>query len=269
MDIRQSKEYAGFLKEIGWTVEKLQKDQVFIKKIPLIGSAIKIQRTQKIDFKKLQEICEQNRIFQIIVEPEVNFGDLKSLYKNGFKLSGTPYLPTKTLQVDLTKSKKEIIAQMKKDGRYSLRKSEKIVVKEEKNIEKFREQWFSVVGHKRHVLPLKHMNAFKKTFGKKMILISWRKESGGMFLIAGDTAYYWIGFTSDKARDSLAQYQVIWKGMMWAKENGAKVFDFEGIYDDRFPIKGWQGFTHFKKSFGGKEIIYPGSFIKWRNPFGK
>jgi lipid II:glycine glycyltransferase (peptidoglycan interpeptide bridge formation enzyme) len=48
---------------------------------------------------------------------------------------------------------------------------------------------------------------------------------------------------------------------------GCKIFDFEGIYDSRFPIKSWLGFTHFKKQFGGNEIAYPGCYIKFRLPF--
>ena len=33
---------------------------------------------------------------------------------------------------------------------------------------------------------------------------------------------------------------------------GLKIFDFEGIYDQRFPKlnKGWIGFSNFKKGFG-------------------
>jgi lipid II:glycine glycyltransferase (peptidoglycan interpeptide bridge formation enzyme) len=55
---------------------------------------------------------------------------------------------------------------------------------------------------------------------------------------------------------------MVWYGILWGKKRGAKMFDFEGIYDSRFPNKSWLGFTHFKKSFGGKEVEYPGCFVK-------
>ena len=44
---------------------------------------------------------------------------------------------------------------------------------------------------------------------------------------------------------------------------GAKILDFEGIFDERFPNKKWKGFTHFKKSFAGYEVEYPGAFSKF------
>jgi lipid II:glycine glycyltransferase (peptidoglycan interpeptide bridge formation enzyme) len=51
--------------------------------------------------------------------------------------------------------------------------------------------------------------------------------------------------------------------MQEAKKRKCKLWDFEGIYDERFPNKDWLGFSHFKKSFGGSEILFPGSVTKW------
>ncbi len=57
IDIRQSKDYAQYLSSLGWVVERINNINYFIKKFPLIGSVIKIQRPEKIDFK---EITKQN-----------------------------------------------------------------------------------------------------------------------------------------------------------------------------------------------------------------
>jgi peptidoglycan pentaglycine glycine transferase (the first glycine) len=62
-------------------------------------------------------------------------------------------------------------------------------------------------------------------------------------------------------------YFIVWEAMKEAKKRGCKIWDFEGIYDARWPNKSWLGFSHFKKSFGGEEIEFPGSFEKWRWPF--
>jgi lipid II:glycine glycyltransferase (peptidoglycan interpeptide bridge formation enzyme) len=80
-------------------------------------------------------------------------------------------------------------------------------------------------------------------------------------------AYYWQAFTNSEGRTSLSQYSLLYHGILWAKKQGSRVFDFEGIYDPRFPNKSWQGFTHFKKSFGGYEVEYLGTFVKNRLPF--
>jgi lipid II:glycine glycyltransferase (peptidoglycan interpeptide bridge formation enzyme) len=69
-----------------------------------------------------------------------------------------------------------------------------------------------------------------------------------------------------EGRSTLSQYTLLWNGILWAKKNGYKIFDFEGIFDPRFPDKNWKGFTHFKRSFGGEEVIYPGCYTKLRFP---
>ncbi len=81
--------------------------------------------------------------------------------------------------------------------------------------------------------------------------------------------YYWQAFTSKEGRTSLSQYSLLWRGILWAKKQGYKIFDFEGIYDTRFPNKSWLGFTHFKRSFGGIEVSYHGCYIKFSLPWFK
>jgi lipid II:glycine glycyltransferase (peptidoglycan interpeptide bridge formation enzyme) len=110
----------------------------------------------------------------------------------------------------------------------------------------------------------KNLIAMRRAFGKKMKLVtSDDLSAGGMFLVANKKAYYWQGFSSNAGRKSLAQYKVVWEGVLWAKKMGARRFDFEGIYDERFPLPTWRGLSHFKKSFGGSEVVYPGCFSKW------
>ena len=106
----------------------------------------------------------------------------------------------------------------------------------------------------------------KKSFPTSSLLLASHNDgvinAGAIFLISDKTAYYWQAFTGPQGRSTLAQYQLVWQGILWAKRKGCKTFDFEGIYDPRFPIKSWLGFTHFKKSFGGRQVDYPGTYCK-------
>jgi len=63
-DIRQSKEYANYLESQGWVVERIDDISYFIKKIPILGSVLKIQRPEKIDFETIQKIEKKYRVFQ-------------------------------------------------------------------------------------------------------------------------------------------------------------------------------------------------------------
>jgi len=91
-------------------------------------------------------------------------------------------------------------------------------------------------------------------------------KAGAIFLLGDKIGYYWQAFSNKEARRLQAQYKIVWEGILWAKKRGAKIFDFEGIYDERFPDKSWLGFTHFKKSFGGHEVEYPGAMLKSKFP---
>ena len=61
VDIRQSKDYARYLSSIGWTTERIKNTNYFIKKFPLIGSIIKIQRPEGIDFKQIKKLSKKNQ----------------------------------------------------------------------------------------------------------------------------------------------------------------------------------------------------------------
>jgi len=184
----------------------------------------------------------------------------------GYKISKSPFLPTKTLKIDLTTSKEKIINNFKKDAKGIINKNSKLkVINSHNDIQKFRNSWKKSVGLKRYVPSLKNLKSLKISFKKNCFFaLSETKDAGAIFLISDKTAYYWQAFTNKTGRKNQEQYEVVWEGILWGIKKGAKVFDFEGIYDERFPNKTWLGFTHFKKSFGGEEYKYPGCFIKTR-----
>lgn len=261
-DIRQTAKYAKYLKKIGWQVERIGEINYFIKKFPLIGSVIKIQRPENITIKKIQNLAKKHHAFQIIIEPKTQL-DANFLENVGFRLSRNPYLPTKTLHLDLTKTQNELFSQLKKDSKYALRKTENLKMKEATNVENFRNSWKRAVSWKRYIPSIKKLTNLKKTFGKNVLFLTSKDGSAGaIFLIGDKIAHYWQAFSNEKGRKKLVQYRIVWEGILWAKTKGAKIFDFEGIYDNRFPDKKWKGFTHFKKSFGGHEVKYPGAFVK-------
>jgi len=158
------------------------------------------------------------------------------------------------------------MAQMKKDTRYGIRKAEKekLQIIEVLDLKKFRQAWKKSVGWRKYVPSLKTLKRLEKTFGKKAIFLTANNLASTVILIANDSAYYYYAFTSKEGRKKFAQYLLVWEAIKLTKKRGCKIFDFEGIYDERFPIKAWKGFSHFKQSFGGKEIEYPGVFIKSR-----
>jgi len=286
VDIRQSEAYAKYLKSVGWAVERIGETNYFIKKLPILGSILKLQRPEEIRMDTVKKLCRKYGVFQVIIEPSLTtcvgtFEDNhKLMLAHGFKLSKSTYLPSKTLQIDLTQSKDKIYAKFSKDCKYSIRRGEKIKISEYSTpdeIKIFREEWKKSVKLSRFVPPAEQLTKLKKSFPDKHSLflashnISGRVIGGALFTTSfhersNYITYYWQAFTNKEGRTSLSQYSLLWRAILWAKKNGYKVFDFEGIYDPRFPNKTWLGFTHFKRSFGGYEVEYPRCYTKFRFP---
>ena len=313
LDIRQTGNYAGYLKNQGWTIEKINGIYYFLRKLPVVGCILKVQRPETIDFEVIDKLCRKYRVFQVVLEPKSSTADIhNSLIKHDYRLSKSTYLPSKTLQIDLTQSKEEILAHFKKDARQAIRKSlgsdhggervfesnheprvydperpegveggQGIIIRQystPNQIKKFREAWKNSVKFTRYVPGEAQLINLRKSFpqNKSLFLASHNISGsiiGGLIFTTSShdrsnyITYYWSAFTSKLGRTSLSQYSLLYYGILWAKKQGYKVFDFEGIYDDRFPNRSWLGFTHFKKSFGGVELLYPGCYTKFRLPF--
>lgn len=278
-DIRQSVQYANYLRSQGWIVERIKNTNYFIKTFPLLGGLLKIQRPLTVDFKTIKNLEKKYRIFKTIIEPN-DYRQIKELTKYKYGVSGSPFLPTATLFLDLTKPVSTITANFKKDARYAIRKGSGLIIKEcskPSDIKEFYVAWKKSVNYLRYVPNVRSLTTLKKSFPQSHSIFlashnNFGRIIGGAIFTrishGNDTVcYYWYGFTSKEGRASLSQYSLLQRGILWAKGQNCKHFDFEGIYDQRFPLSSWKGFTHFKKSFGGTEVLYPGCFTKLRFPY--
>lgn len=270
-DLRQSKNWAGYLQKIGWKTQKAGHNFVYLKKLPFLGWVAKIQRPQgKIPYKEIDNLAKKLGVAVVYFEPQT-IRQANRLKIIGYKLTRSPFLPTKTLWLKLTETEGELLNQLKKDARAALQKTETLKTEKMQNpkqIERFWDTWKNIVGWGKYVPPLTHLQSLRVAFGKNCLLLECFKTlkqplAGAVFVIANGAAYYLYAFTSGEGRKALAQYRLVWEGILWAKKKGAEIFDFEGIYDERFPKKSWLGFSHFKKSFGGQEVAFPGCFVKY------
>ncbi|HUW21253.1 MAG TPA: peptidoglycan bridge formation glycyltransferase FemA/FemB family protein [Candidatus Bathyarchaeia archaeon] len=277
LDLRQSPNYAVYLEKIGWQVEKTEGVQVFIRKIPLTPfSILKLQRPKHLPSPEtIGKISRKYRALFAYIEPDLDQEPETSLYKKyGYKISKSPFLPTKTVVLDLNQSDYKLTRQLKKDTRLVLKKLRQkpdlktLICSQDDEILSFYRSWKKAAGWQLIIPAFKTIGSLKSSFSEKAIFLAayQNKQSniiaGTIILLAGQTAYYFYAFTSKKGRRLLAQYGLVWEAIKIAKNKGCRNFDFEGIFDLRFPQKSWLGFSHFKKSFGGKEIGYPGCYRK-------
>lgn len=267
MDLRQTKEYGNYLKGRGWIVERVGEISVFIKRLRLIPiSVMKIQRFKgEISKAQLLEVKKRNRVFMSVIEPIEEEVDYKEW---GYRKSKDSYLPTKTVVIDLKKTKEELWKEVKKDAKGLIKSNEKLEIKEiksEEELGEFYKQWKK--WGKGYVPGIDVLNNLVKAFGNKALVVVGVIDGeficGLVELMSDDGAYYYYAWTSDKGRERGSQYKLVWEEILKAKKRGLKWWDFEGIEDSRNPRKSWEGFSLFKKKFGGEEKEFPGSWQRW------
>ncbi len=275
MEIRQSGEYANYIKSLGWQVDKLGKWHVFIKKFPLIGSLIKIQRTAwPLPFPEIEALAQKCRAFQIIIEP-ANSRESAAGGEQSFRPLKSPFIPTKTLVKDLRLSEQAILDSFSKNKRRDIRIAQRnnFLVKEgtPEDFLELKKQYLL----KKFILPIgtrREIKNLQEAFGPKAkILVAELKgkvAAGTLLLFYDKAAYYWQAAATDQGKKLLAPTLLVWEAMKLSKKMGCTKFDFEGIFDERFPEnKSWLGFTHFKEGFRGEEVLYPSPLVLNRLPF--
>ncbi|OGG26248.1 hypothetical protein A2960_04700 [Candidatus Gottesmanbacteria bacterium RIFCSPLOWO2_01_FULL_39_12b] len=276
IDIRQTDQFANFMKDIGWQIEKLDSTYVYIRKMPILGNFAKIPRPQPIfDYQSIINLKKKLKAYQLKIAPFIsstdkNYKKIRNTFLNlGFKTEYFPFNPTTTLQINLTKSEEKLFKNLTEAKRRAVRKATKneVAVVESNNIEEF------INIRKRQYFPLGFMivpemkASWKKFYPENAsLLLAYyqTKPVGGILLLFYDNvAYYWFASSLKIGKKLFAPTLLVWEALKRAKKRGCKTFDFEGIYDERFPkaSENWRGFTKFKEGFGGKKIVFMENFL--------
>ncbi len=273
MEIQQSPLFADYIKTLKWTVVSVDGTNIFLRKIPIQGTLAKIQRPTTLpSIKKLLPILAKYRVRKVVAEADAlqnptEFNEWCNNLRKHVNVTNEPYLPTKTILVDLTAQEAEIFSRFTEAKRRAVRRALKnnLQIYQSTNIE--------------DLIRIKNKSAgflgFLTTFGiKKLwpifgphhaaILLAYssnnNKVFGGVLLLFWeDIAYYWIAGATREGKKLFAPTLLVWEALKLAKIRGAKQFDFVGVWDERLPRQydSWKGFTKFKEGFGGKTIYYP------------
>ncbi|NMB56742.1 hypothetical protein GYA19_02275 [Candidatus Beckwithbacteria bacterium] len=274
IDIRQTSAYAQFLKLQHWQIVKLQNSQIFLKKLPFlplyVAKALRYQ--EKLDYKDLKKnwkiIWFQDEPF--LIEKKEN----NSVY---FKIkSKTPLIPTKTLWLDLQKAEKELLANLSQKTRYNLKKAwanfkAEIIFGDKiksKDFQNFYDLWLKNKPYNWLFKPnFKELQNLVTSFGKQCFFVNIYNQchsgldpesiqknnllASCLILTSANMAFYWHNASNLEGKKVFAPTLAVWHAILQSKKMGLKIFDFEGLWDERLPKinKGWKGFTRFKLGF--------------------
>ena len=88
--------------------------------------------------------------------------------------------------------------------------------------------------------------------------------ASGMVVVEGDRSFYLFSGSRREERGEpklYASYLMQWTMMRFARDRGARVHDLWGVApSDADPTHPWYGVGLFKKGFGGREVVWAGSW---------
>jgi lipid II:glycine glycyltransferase (peptidoglycan interpeptide bridge formation enzyme) len=274
MEPQQSPLYSAYMKSLKWDVISVDGVNAFIKKFPLMGGIIKIHRPAHLpDIKKLIPICKKYAVRRIVIEPVATenqkiFSKWLTKIKPYISINTSPFLPTKTIRIDLNQTEEQIFQSFSEAKRRGVRRAQKnsVVIAESSDISELIHiknksggffGFITTTGIKElwHFFSPSHAAIIlAKTLYPKNHIIA-----GVLLLYWDHVAYYWIAGATKEGKTLFAPTLLVWEAVKLAKKNKCKTFDFVGVWDERIPKENtsWHGFTKFKEGFGGKTMYYP------------
>jgi len=172
-----------------------------------------------------------------------------------------------TIIIDLTQSQEDLLANMRRQTRYEVRRAGKLGLLVEKSNSKqaFLEfhQVQSSTAARQHFVPpdTKTLLAEREAFGDQAQIYIAKTADGqpiayGLILISGDEAAYYEAASTELNRRLPGAYALQWQVMRDLKKQGIKRYNLWGIAPANQPHHRYAGVTTFKTGFGGKVVTY-------------
>jgi len=219
---------------------------------------------------EIKKIGHQEKVVFIRVRPSIlENQENKELFRIlGFRSAPMHMHAETTWQLNLAPSEDELLANMRKTTRYSIRRAARdgvkvIQSKNAKDIEILDQlQMEAVKRHKFVPFSKEFMEKQFQTFIQDdqtvLFLAEYKKQilSAAMMIYYGDMAVYHYAGTSSKFPKIFSSYLLQWEAIKEAKRRGCKIYNFWGIAPADDPRHRFAGVTVFKRGFGGERVDY-------------
>lgn len=207
-----------------------------------------------------QEGCFFIRVAPVIEDNQTN----RSLFKTlGFRKAALHMHAERCWILDLSKTEKTLLSNMRKTTRYLVRQKDKvnIIIKKSENIDDLL-QFYHIYKQteKRHGFVAfgkkylqKEFEVFSQSRGSVLYFAFHGNEllSTAFIITYGRSGFYHHGASISKNTKIPASYILQWEIIKDLKKQGFWFYNFWGISPENKPNHPWQGLTFFKKGFGG------------------
>lgn len=230
------------------------------------GPTLKDKKSLKSAISAIKKLAKEKNCIFARIEPTIPFSAAE-MKKFGAKKSHH-IDPEHTWVLDLPKTDEEIYQIIGKNKARAHRnhKIKEILLRTSKNPEdmKIFFKFYESVAEKDNFQTNERKyleNQLKFDFATLYIAEFQGKPIGATIMYTGkDACYYAYAGADYEFRKKEAGAILLTQMLMDARAAGKKIFDFWGITTSENPKDPWYGFTKFKKSFGGRQVDYAGTY---------
>ena len=219
---------------------------------------------ERIRKKAAEEGCGFVRLRPQLPATEEN---LQILAELGLSKSPMHLAAEHTVMIDLTKSEAELMADMRRQTRYEVRRATKLGIKveygdSEEMFREFHKVQAETARRQKFVPPsLETLLAEREAFLDKIRIYVATTAEGekfayGLIIWDGNEADYYEAASTELNRKLPGAYALLWQAMKDLKQQGIDRFNLWGIAPAGQPHHRYAGVTTFKTGFGGKIVEY-------------
>ena len=220
-------------------------------------------------FDKIAEIGKREKCIFVRIRPQLNGSpeNLKKLADLKLEKSPMHLAAEHTVMIDLRKTEDELLADMRRQTRYEVRRAEKLNIHVDKSnsLEVFKE-FHSVqteTAKRQNFVPpsLKTLLAEREAFGDDIMIYVAKNEDDkpiayGMIIRGGKEGDYYEAASTELNHKLPGAYALLWQVMKDLKADGYERFNLWGIAPPNQPNHRYAGVTTFKTGFGGEVVEY-------------
>lgn len=220
-------------------------------------------------FAKIRQVARAYHCVFVRLRPQLRNTpeNLELLAQLGTKKASFHLHAEHTVMLDLTKTEDGLLAAMRRQTRYEVRRADKLGITvdwsdDEELYHEFHKVQAETAARQHFVPPnLKTLLAERTAFGNQARIYVARTESGepiayGLILMDGAEAEYFEAASTDLNRKLPGSYALLWRAMRDLKELGVQRFNLWGIAPPGQKHHRYAGVTTFKTGFGGELVEF-------------
>lgn len=280
-DFRQTEAWASYISTLGFK-PLILKNNAIIHQFKFGPFTILKSFRPELDEESLaqiQEIADSKINLICKISPNYEF-DTKLMDEKNYQIVNSTMSPIKTCVRDLTEDYEDIFKSFSENTRYkinrSVREKDTIEIIQNPNIsqlDKFcdflekRQKENKFITYFR-----KEFKTLRDCFKENIYLINAYDCNGNtvvsnLYIRNNEKVTYFAGSLNSEFHKSKAGFQLISEAFKFFKNQGVKIYDFEGLSDERDPnnYEDWLGYSNFKLKFGNIVLSYPIARIKYNN----